>query len=292
MFKMGTPIETSIRYMFTIEATAEAQDVGDTPKGKRVDLEYKEGEVHTDATKYYEDWWQKTEVAVREKVESLWKDLSIKPPVKDSAEDIGRAMADLRNHVDKGDIPHRLQDGTDLPPLPWFGLDAKVLSGSDWATFRPDGVAEFSGRLTLKSETGDDAPIDAVFSGVVDLAPPQFLDPGQNRADEVKKAAAQSNGSIQDHIPVLLAVTFDVGRAAQTWAPKRYLRQGKGLWKYQRLTQGQFLAVGSVKVVNQHSRIQSLKICVEVLEVRPNPKCPSVPRPSDEQASRQPEHQV
>jgi hypothetical protein len=262
------------RYMFDVTAEVMSRSVGESPRGELVDIQYESGKVTTVADEFLLDWWDTLSSTQQDDVVSLWNDCGIKVSADGSGRrqrtSIWEAVNQFRNleptnEKDRAyEVLKKLRDGQ-VTPLPWFGFEGKVIAGSDWATFRPDDVAEFSGRMTFQSsDRPDEAIIDTVFSGVVDLCP---VNPHQGLSDARRDAMRSRNG--QTPVNILLSVTFDVGKAAQKWAPKRYVRQGTGYWKYQRLTQGQFVAVGTADLAKEIGQVRVSRVELSVLEIKP-----------------------
>lgn len=135
----------------------------------------------------------------------------------------------------------------------WYGLEADLLSGNDWAIVRSDGVAEFAGRITLRSQDDDGGLIDLTVGGPVDfigqLAPASTTPGGPRRPLPSPSEGFQTvleameSGKLPS-AAVVLAATFNAAGRAEDWAPKRMKRQADGFWKYQMLTKSEFLATG------------------------------------------------
>jgi hypothetical protein len=276
--------------MFDIDAPVRSQWVGENPRGNRIDIQYEPGaKITTEPERYVEDWWMALDLRVREAVARLFVDVGLLgsgPPeveILTNRKFAFETIVKLRTTGPKAargspleTLVAELQGDQPVPyelPLEWFGLDGTVLTGSDWAVVRSDGVAEFSGRLTLKSSDSDHALIGCLVGGVADLVSPVPFDPTKPLPRPSSRALAIDDwikGDVSDHLPLLLNVTFDSSKGAQPWAPRRYIEQDRGFWKYARLTQGQFVAVGTayVKAGKPYSPIE--RVVLSIYEMRPN----------------------
>ena len=278
------------RYAFTIDANVEGRAVGEIPGGYRVDIQYQPSgntaSVTTEAAKAYDSWIHGNISAIEKALESAgfevpssagplewWQaieyfrcapdpsDLSAKPSLTALPKGFklvdGLAFRSARLALADG---HRGWNGTQSP-LDWYGLKANILSGSDWAVVRTDGVAEFSGRFTMRSADDDHGLIVATLTGPVDLATATIP------RDRV--FVDWKNGALGSSVKLLLAATFEAARPAQSWAPQRYIKQGEGFWKYEQLTRSQFIAVGTGTLLNQRfSPITGIHL--DVYELRPS----------------------
>jgi hypothetical protein len=222
------------KYFFSVEPRIETIPVGEVPGGFRVDLRYVSAgsAVWTDPEAYDRDW--------------AGPDVSYKTvaPVRK------QAQAD-------SPLAAALSAGT----IQWPGIDGEVLSGTDWATVRTDGVMTFDGRVTLK--TDDDFLVDAVISGVVDLC-----DPSKPRSDAESRALYTSwlNGGIAYPVPLLLAVHFEAANNVESWANVKIKRASSSFWKYARLVRGQFAAVGEM-VLGKTTYSPLSRVSLDVYEV-------------------------
>jgi hypothetical protein len=242
------------RYVFTIDAAVKASDVGQSPEGERLDLQYGDPEpsaITTDPDLFLADWWaghpNKDRKPILQAIATLFG--GFLPPLPLPPGDYERLSAFRQLDPDsklfvRAPNQRILYDQIrkmlgDLP-LEWFGFDGRIISGSDWLLVRNDAVAVFSGRLTLRSSDPDEGLIDATISSVVDITPAG-----------TPRAAAFANvqkGQNANPLPLLLSVVFDVAGAAEAWAPARIIKQAAGFWKYERLTQAQFVAIGEASV--------------------------------------------
>jgi len=269
--------ECTSKYVFTIHAKPISMRVGRTPEGERLDLQYPatEGAITTKADAFVRDWWTPLVGDPTNPLESFLKDLDdlgYKLPGKDPfslIEEFRKEDPDatkdpkappvrqeaLKNIIDK------LQNGQ-LYALEWFGFAGDIVSGSDWVLVRNDRVAEFSGRFTLRSSDYDGALLDAAITGVVDYA------------SRVKKQKMFRREGLLNPLPLVLAATFDAAGAAQSWAPSRLIAQSSAFWKYQRLTQGQFVAIGHAMVEDTNDLIRLSQIDLNVYELRANYNVP------------------
>jgi hypothetical protein len=227
------------RYVFTLKAGVTATPVGETPTGYRVDIEYQTPGVSigTNPAAYVRDWVNHD----RKTIVALLKDEGVVDLSQAADGPFLEAVAEWRK---KNEPPKpALQDA-----LGWYGLDALLLSGSDWAILRSDGVAEFNGRLILRSKDPDGGLISTTAGGPVDLlkvlgisipdvpsSPSQGLQAVLNHLQSGAKSAA-----------VLVAATFDASGQAQPWAPDRMKTEARAFWKYRALTRSQFVAVGTL----------------------------------------------
>jgi hypothetical protein len=262
--------ECEPRYVFTIEATADSERVGQTPEGQRLDLQYqptKADAIKTKEKPFIRDWWDPLKASGANAALEAELDSFLKGAGGAAATPFEKIVR-FRKIDPTGDaVPQaakdafkRLQAG-DLFPLEWFGFDGAVISGSDWVLLRGDLVAEFSGRFTLRSDDYDHGLIDAVFTGVVDYAKDRAL----------KSGMFSREGETVPTLPLLLSATFNAAGAAQSWAPSRIITQATGFWKYQRLTQGQFIAVGKATVGTNSTLDSITKIELDVFELRHRP---------------------
>jgi hypothetical protein len=260
----------SIKYVFSIDGSATPKSVGQSPEGQRIDLQYEDlpGGITTDPSLFIEAWWTSLLPADQTRVRADFADIGITNPDPYQAIVTFRTLtakavaAKPPSQQDKYEaMVSALKTGTSYP-LPWFGLAGDVVSGSDWILLRNDGVAELSGRFTLRSSDEDHALIDAVATGIVDWASPAVT---PLRADTFSTAAMASGGTSR---PLLVSATFDATGAAQSWAPSGLVAQASGFWKYQRLTQGQFIAVGTATLgQGKVDTITGVKL--KVYELRP-----------------------
>jgi hypothetical protein len=129
-------------------------------------------------------------------------------------------------------------------------------------------VVEFSGRFTVRSKDSDGGLIVATMTGPVDLE-----SAGQTRAQifqDWKNGTVGINGPGQNQqtVKLLLAASFDSTRPAENWAPQRFVKQGEGFWKNERLTRSQFVAVGEAICARQRfSPVRQVRL--KVYELRP-----------------------
>lgn len=283
--------QSQSRYVFTIDAQVEGRAVGEIPGGYRVDIQYQPPgnttSVTTEAVKAFDSWIHPNVEGIRR----ILKD-SVGFDVPSSAGPLEwwQAIEYFRCAPDPNDAranpsPVTLPAGVKLVdgrvfqnsrlaladgkrelggkpwPLDWYGLKANILSGSDWAVVRTDGVAEFSGRFTMRSTDDDHGLIVATLTGPVDLATAQIA--------REQVYVNWKNGTLGSSVKLLLAATFEAARPAQSWAPQRYIKQGEGFWKYEQLTRAQFIAVGTGRLLNQRfSPITGIHL--DVYELRPS----------------------
>lgn len=206
-----------LKYFFTVEPRIETIPVGEVPGGFRVDLRYLEGgpSVTTDGPAYAGAWLAK--------LNSQFSDLSA----------VRTATAQtLRPLHESGQ-------------LEWQGIEGTILSGTDWATVRSDGVISFDGRATIR--TDDEFLIDAVVSGVVDLRP-RTTPMTRNKSREVY--TDWLNGGLKHAIPVSLAVHFEAAENVESWANNKIKKASEAYWKYERLVRGNFVALGDMTLQN------------------------------------------
>jgi len=203
-----------LKYFFSVEPRIETIPVGEVPGGFRVDLRYTAAgsTVWTDPEAYDREWPHP---------EGPYKTLA--PARKKAGADSALAAA--------------LSTGV----IQWPGMDGEILSGTDWATVRTDGVITFDGRITIK--TDDDFLVDAVISGVVDLC-----EPGKPRTDAESRTlyTAWLNGGIAHPVPLSLGVHFEAANNTESWANVKIKRASSNFWKYVRLVRGEFVAVGEM----------------------------------------------
>jgi hypothetical protein len=276
------------KYMFTMTADVDAKPLGEAPGGFRMDLAYSNGRAETRASDYCSDWLTGVDVG----------DLFPKNG-KTSDQEAYEILRQTRQSGGAG--AHPLQALQSRQKLEWFGFEGSFLRGGDWAIVRSDGVGQFSGRITLRSDDPDQAVVDANLSGVVDLrlrrvdeARPDETraadgaDPGRPRrtyrhtnaiGDGSMLYNAWRNGSLEaagpgetfSDIPLCLAISFEsaVGRA-ESWATDKLKRQTAGAWKVLRLLRGQFVALGTARFARtRYSRIEHIELHIcEVMPVR------------------------
>jgi hypothetical protein len=284
------------RYMFDVSASVVRQWVGESPKGKRMDIHYPSGRVSTHEGRYLRDWWGRLNEDMRKKVIDVLEKCGLESSQEKIWESIGKfrdvahvARGGERESAFRDQCLDELRDGK-VTPLQWFGFEGKVIAGSNWVTVRPDLVAEFSGRMTLQSNDEDQALIDAIFTGVTDLGrgEPDAKIFGKENFANLRAAAAKGwEGERAAWPTILIPVTFDVGGAAQKWAPKRYIRRAQGYWKYQRLTQGQFIAIGTIGIGSALEDTQETQATLEVYEVRAGGPAGAEPRAFADEGTRQ-----
>jgi hypothetical protein len=190
-------------------------------------------------------------------------------------------------------------DGTrhSLPDVPdmngeWEGIQGRVVAGSDWATFRKDGVIEFNGRLTLRTrerattdqsnataqmgakatakvedeDEGEDLREDGLLinmlvSGVVDVlsANPPLL---KNRMADIVTWDKKPN---KPPLPLALGVRFELAQAAEPWLAKE--NPQRNFEKYAKLVQSPFLACGFA--IFQPGEDLPSSVEVDILQVVP-----------------------
>jgi hypothetical protein len=272
------------RYVFTIEADVKAADVGQSPEGERLDLQYGNpefSEISTDADLFVADWWAGLAANDKTAIEKAI-DLVLpapakppkaanppnpaKPPPPPPLKDYEKVFAFRKLDPDQFDKNPAQKARYDAAVkvltgsrLGWFGFDGKIVSGSDWLLVRNDAVAVFSGRLTVGSGDADGSLIDATISSVLDITPPNT--PRAIAFQNVQK------GQALNPLPLLLSIVFDVAGAAEAWAPQRIIKQAEGFWKYQMLTQAQFIAIGEATVdARPYNPIN--RVHVDVYELR------------------------
>jgi hypothetical protein len=270
---MAVPVNLEIRYVFTMSANVTATPVGETPTGYRVDVQYQiPGTVSTDVARYYDDWVATLSPADFSALVAYIGGATAtafqgKPATSATPAEKGTIVAAIVT-MRKAAVPPAPAPPQPPPPamatLGWYGLDAELLSGSDWAIIRSDGVAEFTGRLTLRSTDSDEGllsvtaggPVDllTVMGGVIGAVPPS---PSQGLQTVLN---AVQGGQLAP-APVLMAATFDAAGVAESWAPKRMKRQADGFWKYKILTRSQFAGLGHVAFgQNVNTPITSVKL--------------------------------
>jgi hypothetical protein len=154
----------------------------------------------------------------------------------------------------------------------WEGITAKILSGGDWVLIQKNGVARFDARVTLK--THDNVLIDAVFTGVVDLAEavPALRGRGRDLGADVYAAYLRGRPQVTD-LPVALSVRFEAAgqpylRPGEdgSWIEKsRYARQRRNFPRYERLVRGLFIARGTV-TLDDKPRWPPIAISLKIFE--------------------------
>ena len=241
-------------YFFSVEPRIETIPVGEVPGGFRVDLRYitAGSKVWTDPRAYDREW---------------------------SSVELDKKLAEISAHAGEPALPEKLsykslapvrkQSGADSAleaalsagVIQWPGMDGEILSGTDWATVRTDGVITFDGRVTIR--TDDDFLVDAVVSGVVDLR-----EPGKPHAEADSRTVFTSwlNGGIAHAVPVSLGVHFEAASNVESWANVKIKRASSNFWKYVRLVRGQFLAIGEM-VLQKTTYSPISKLTLNVYEV-------------------------
>ncbi len=280
------------RYAFSINATAKATLVGATPDGARLDVQYDPTvgttpAASTDPVAWKRDWGpgpapvdplqtraialvagegsvgQRLDV-VRTRV-GLQVAQRIQPQLVQSSKVEKRDASDPKFADDVAQAASRVEAGQQAGTL-WMGLQGHIVSGSDWALIRTDGVLEITGRLALQSADDPDyALLTMTMAGSVDLDASGTSGPPGSTLDQ-RFVDAVGKG-----IPMALATTFEAGRTAPSWAPDRMKRQAAGFWKYARLTRAQFITVGNVKSAPHGYDLagtMTLFINVDVYELR------------------------
>jgi len=168
----------------------------------------------------------------------------------------------------------------------WEGLEGRVVAGSDWATARTDGVIEFNGRLTLRTnekklaeskaaaptppaaaapeeedDDDDSLLINLFVSGVVDSVV-NIGDPTEDRTARIIKLHALP---ARPPLPIALAVRFELAQATEPWLAKE-LPQTR-FEKYAQLVQSPFVACGFVQFRPGEQVPSSIE--VDILQVTP-----------------------
>jgi hypothetical protein len=292
------------QYIFTMNASATAMSVGDTPEGERIDVQYTTGtRAFTDVEAWKRDWsaFGRPET-VHGKALALFKESHLS--LDQFRIKLGRTVANLQSerrgsgNNDSHKKPADEQDAGrfgDLaqlivgangaiavpdtnggaeafgdPHVPWLGFDATLVSGSDWVLARSDGLAEMSGRFAFQStDEPDHALITMAFSGSMEFG--SLRDPASSREAQLL-SSMQGTG-----LPLVAAATFDAGRTAPSWAPDRMKRQAAGFWKYERLTRGEFLALGTANVPAPPTAATfTINVVAHIFEVRTNRQRASV----------------
>ena len=247
---MAAPSNLDIRYVFSLDATVDATPVGETPTGYRVDILYlPPGKVYTKPIEYFDAWIAPQVTAILPLLNTA---LNLVGP---SALTDPAGLASGKNNIFDAIVAYRkslsVQQPAKQPPpallsaLPWHGFDGELLSGSDWAVIGSDGVANFTGLVTLRSTDADQGLLALTLEGPVDLLSliVQGVPASPSQGFQSVLSAAQS-GALQK-APLVIAATFDAAGDAEPWAPKRMRRQAEGFWKYRPLTRSQFAALGN-----------------------------------------------
>jgi hypothetical protein len=252
---MAGPSPFESQYFFTLAADVSAKPVGETPTGYRVDVQYQTpGEVNTDPNKYYDAWVK----AKRADVEKLLNQADFPPDLqapgketqeakeKRQAAAVANAVFKLRRAAKAGASSKVVEAAKSLANLiSWLGFDGEILSGSDWAIIRSDGVAEFNGRLTLRSKDEDHGLLALAAAGPVDMLPDVSYS-GSSPSQGLQAVLNAIQGDSLKDKSVVIAATFDAAGEAQSWAPRRMKDAADGFWKYKPLTRAQFAAVGKL----------------------------------------------
>ena len=280
------------KYFFTIGARVDSKAVGEIPGGFRVDIGYREGgSVTTKATPYCTEWLggnaRSLILAALDDTQAAWYasdedhcvalEAAAATLVASGKTTSGSAMIDAnvcvglqtarRGGADPSTVPvlNALRALQNARGIEWFGVSGSLLGGSDWAVIREDGVAQFNGRLTVKTDDG--FLIGVTVGGVADLrlgagAPRRsMLDSGKSLFDEWRKGVGANQ------FKAVFAVAFDAAGASQSWAGTAY-DYAASFWKYQRLTRGQFLANVTLDV--DDGAFSPLKeVTMDIVEVTP-----------------------
>jgi hypothetical protein len=240
---MAAPSNLDIRYVFSLEANVDATPVGETPTGYRVDIQYlPPGKVFTDPLRYFDDWVA-PQVA---KITPNLNDPSVKGLKGANDKEKGQIVDAIVAYRQSLSVqPPQQPPPALLSALPWYGFDGELLSGSDWAIIGSDGVANFTGLVTLRSTDADQGLLALTLEGPVDLLSliVQGVPASPSQGFQSVLSAAQS-GALQK-APMVIAASFDAAGDAEPWAPKRMRRQADGFWKYRPLTRSQFIALGN-----------------------------------------------
>jgi hypothetical protein len=193
--------EIASKYMFTVDLTFDPTQLGTFPDGRRIDLRYS-GSAVTDPAAYQKSWG--LDYAKIAKIDPE------KPP------------------------PKYLLDAE------WAGLEGEVVSGSDLASVRNDGVATFDGRLTLR--VADGYLLNAQVSGLVDLFP--VVADRRPTLEEYQKGIKYSGQKAEvGAVAIVLNLAFDGASSDNVWANAKY--QQRTFFRYQRLLRGLFVAIGT-----------------------------------------------
>jgi hypothetical protein len=285
---MDRPVSKPMfKYMFTMTADVDAKPLGDAPGGFRVDLAYTNGRAFTRAANYCSDWLSGIDLG----------DFFPKNGKTTEAEAYERVKQARQAAAGTGHgNGNPLQAFQSRQTLEWFGFEGSFLRGGDWAIMRSDGVGQFSGRITLRSDDPDGAVVDAHLTGLVDLrlrrAAPAPVAPGEKAGpqryhrhtnpigDGSVLYNAWRNGSLESapgelysEIPLCLAVSFESAvTKAESWAPDKLKKQTAGAWKLLRLVRGQFVAIGTARLSRtRYSRMEQIELNVcEVMPVLPD----------------------
>jgi|HubBroStandDraft_4_1064222.scaffolds.fasta_scaffold70523_1 hypothetical protein len=263
---MAVPSPFKHRYVFTLSAPVTAMPVGETPTGYRVDIEYQTpGKVETRPVDYYDSWvgtlnttdFDALLVAINNSTVDTLKG-NPTGASETQKETIAKAIFQMRQPPPPPPgqpVPAQPPAAVAAPGPPsafatigWYGLDALLLSGSDWAIIRSDGVAEFNGRLILRSKDADGGLVSVAAGGPVDFVAVLGLPNITTVVSSPSQGLQAVLNKLQTGVPpaaVLIAATFDASGDAQPWAPPRMKREAKDFWKYAVLTRGQFVAVGT-----------------------------------------------
>ncbi len=216
--------------MFSVGSTIAAHRIGETSEGYRVDIDYTGGHVTTDWKMYKESWQELFPAYLRE-------------AKTDEAK--RKKLAVLRS---LDELPFKKGDDARFD---WYGLEGKLVSGSDWLLIRSDGVAELDSRVTLQEDEFTDsggkaaggALINTELGTVVDLWQPK--DPATERrppGSVVYEAWKASKGS--PALRFTMALRFNLAEASQPWAGADFKSTGS-FWRYESLPRYDY--VGNAK---------------------------------------------
>ncbi|HEY0705472.1 MAG TPA: DUF3237 family protein, partial [Polyangia bacterium] len=277
----------TFKYYFTLHATGahlQSQDLGEVAGGARLNLTYNRAPeaVSTRATDFLDDWmieWlaRPGALAALQAVvtapdwAALEKPLAQLKSGKLSADEraaVARTLLaitqGIRSEGAKPATTDALRAG-DLA-LEWYGVEAEMLSGGDWALVRKDGVAAFQGRFTMR--TRDGVLIDCALSAAVDLL--ATLDKGNKRAQvPLHEADGRFDyaewRTVARKVPATFALQFETPTRDESWAGDKY--RFVNAWKYARLGRGQFVGVGAFSTGGSAEKEPITGIDLHVYEV-------------------------
>lgn len=172
----------------------------------------------------------------------LTTDLSVDPTaVIDTSEGIrlrisyASGSGKLRYYAKEGDAP----------------LTGVLLSGSDWALVRTDGVALFDSRVTLSFDT-EDGPylLDSTLSGMVDIG--EHAPKGLSDSEIFDMFVRGADPSVTEWY-VAFAVRFEGSSGPMpgddtSWLPKHLASSIKQFPLFRPLLRQQFSAIGAISV--------------------------------------------